>query len=194
MDNADSAYNSILAGDMFINGYVSGDEPKVIKIVEEDVLEKCWKAPPRSVHSNTATDTTHYSTVSGITKNNSPAKSTTTVHKEKEWKALVERTAALEKAVEDLAATEKANQIEFERKNAEWMQNQKQTITELQEKNETFTRTMITENLDKLQQEVEEAKKKNKEMEKWCIESDAEQKKRFRDQEKKISKKIDSKI
>eukprot|EP00957_Ditylum_brightwellii_P154903 11789837-Ditylum_brightwellii.AAC.1 len=100
MDDAVSAYNSILVGDMFINGYVSGDEPKVIEIVEEDVLKRCWKAPPRSVYLNTATGTTHYSTVSGITENNSPAKSTVTVHKEKEWKALVERTAAPEKAAE----------------------------------------------------------------------------------------------
>eukprot|EP00957_Ditylum_brightwellii_P156968 11946304-Ditylum_brightwellii.AAC.1 len=164
MDDAVSAYNSILAGNMFTHGYVSGDEPKVIKIVEEDVLEKCWKAPPCSVYLNTATDTTHYSIVSGITENNSPAKSTTTIHKEKEWKALVERTAALEKAAEDLVATEKANQIKFERKNAEWTQNQKQTITDLQDKNETFTRIMITEHLDKLLQESEEAKEKIK---KW---------------------------
>eukprot|EP00957_Ditylum_brightwellii_P156323 11898333-Ditylum_brightwellii.AAC.1 len=40
-DDAVSVYNLILAGDMFSNGYVSGDEPKMIKIVEEDVLEKC---------------------------------------------------------------------------------------------------------------------------------------------------------
>eukprot|EP00957_Ditylum_brightwellii_P166434 12668911-Ditylum_brightwellii.AAC.1 len=111
MDNHVSTYNLILAGDMFTNGYVSGDEPKVIEIVEEDVLKMCLKAPPRSVYSNTATDTTHYSTVSGIMENNSPAKSTATAHKEKEWKVLVEHTAALEKAAEDLAATEKANQI-----------------------------------------------------------------------------------
>eukprot|EP00957_Ditylum_brightwellii_P202482 15330390-Ditylum_brightwellii.AAC.1 len=110
---------------MFTNGYASGNEPNVIEIVEEDVLEKCWKAPPCSVSSNTATDTTHYSTVSGITENNSPAKSTATAHKENKWKALVERTATLERAAEDMVATEKANQIEFEGKNAEWMQNQK---------------------------------------------------------------------
>eukprot|EP00957_Ditylum_brightwellii_P209281 15361076-Ditylum_brightwellii.AAC.1 len=73
---------------MSTNGYVLGAEPKVIEIIEEDVLEKCWKAPPRSVYSNTATDTTHYSMVSGITENNSPDKSTATAHKEKEWKAL----------------------------------------------------------------------------------------------------------
>eukprot|EP00957_Ditylum_brightwellii_P112248 8558179-Ditylum_brightwellii.AAC.1 len=117
--------------------------------------------------------------VSGITKNNSPAKSTATAHKEKEWKALVERTAALEKAAYDLAVTEKANQIEIECKNAEWKQTQKHTITELQEKNEIVTRTMITENLDKLLQESEEAKEKNKEMEEWQIAFDAKQKKRF---------------
>eukprot|EP00957_Ditylum_brightwellii_P207849 15354786-Ditylum_brightwellii.AAC.1 len=168
-DDAVSAYNLILVGNIFTNGYVSGAEPNVIEIVEEDVLEKCWKALSRSVYLNTATDTTHYSTVSGITENNYPAKSTATAHKEKEWRALVECTAALEKVAEDLAATEKANQIEFECKNAEWKQNQKQTITELQEKNETFTRTMITENLDKLLQESEEAKEKNKEMEEWQI-------------------------
>eukprot|EP00957_Ditylum_brightwellii_P066100 5013976-Ditylum_brightwellii.AAC.1 len=65
---------------------------------------------------------------------------------------------------------------------------------ELQEKNETFTRTMITENLDKLLKESEEVKEKNKEMKEWRVAFDAEQKKRFQDQEKKISKKIDSKI
>eukprot|EP00957_Ditylum_brightwellii_P174223 13264534-Ditylum_brightwellii.AAC.1 len=40
-DDAVSVYNSILAGDMCTNGYVPGDEPKVIEIVEEDALEKC---------------------------------------------------------------------------------------------------------------------------------------------------------
>eukprot|EP00957_Ditylum_brightwellii_P081731 6217597-Ditylum_brightwellii.AAC.1 len=130
-DDAVSAYNSILAGKMFTNGYMSGDEPKVIEIVKEDVLKKCWKAPTHSVYSNTATDTTHYSTVSDITENNSPAKSTRTVHKEKERKTLAECTAALEKAAEDLVVIEKVNQIEFERKNAEWAQNQKQTNTDL---------------------------------------------------------------
>eukprot|EP00957_Ditylum_brightwellii_P142436 10852143-Ditylum_brightwellii.AAC.1 len=83
-DDAVSVYNLILVGDMFTNGYVSGDELKVIEIVEEDVLEKCWKASPCSVYSNTATDTTHYSTVSGIMENNSPPKSTASAHKEKE--------------------------------------------------------------------------------------------------------------
>jgi hypothetical protein len=179
---------------MFTNGYASGDEPKVIEIVEEDVLEKCWKALPRSVYSSTATDTTHYSTVSGITENNPSAKSTVSAYKEKDWKILEERTAALEKAAADLAATEKTYQVEFKSKNTAWMQSQKQTITDLQEKNETFTRTMIMENLDMLLQESEEAKDKNKEMEEWQIEFDAKQKKRFRNQEKKISKKIDSKI
>eukprot|EP00957_Ditylum_brightwellii_P097836 7450372-Ditylum_brightwellii.AAC.3 len=100
----------------------------------------------------------------------------------------------MEGSAKDLAATEKANQIEIEHKNAEWKQTQKQTITELQEKNETFTRIMITENLDKLLQESEEAKEKNKEIEEWQIAFDAKQKKRFQDQEKKISNKIDSKI
>eukprot|EP00957_Ditylum_brightwellii_P072119 5482336-Ditylum_brightwellii.AAC.1 len=89
-ENTDNAvsHNSILASAMFTNRYMSGNETKVIEIVEEDVLEKCWKAPPCSVYSNTATDTTHYSTVSGIIENNSPTKSTMTAHKEKEWKAL----------------------------------------------------------------------------------------------------------
>eukprot|EP00957_Ditylum_brightwellii_P146332 11142317-Ditylum_brightwellii.AAC.1 len=89
------------------------------RVIPSDNTDDAVSAPPCSVYSNTAADTTHYSTVSGITENNSPAKSTMTVHKEKEWKALEEHTAALEKAAEVLAATEKANQIEFERKNAE---------------------------------------------------------------------------
>ena len=53
---------------------------------------------------------------------------------------------------------------------------------------------MITENLDKLLQKSEEAKEKYKEMEEWQIEFDAEQKKRFCNQQKMISKKIDSKL
>eukprot|EP00957_Ditylum_brightwellii_P087018 6623697-Ditylum_brightwellii.AAC.1 len=40
-DDTVSAYNSIMAGNMFTNGYVSGDKPKVIEILEEDVLKKC---------------------------------------------------------------------------------------------------------------------------------------------------------
>eukprot|EP00957_Ditylum_brightwellii_P109765 8372259-Ditylum_brightwellii.AAC.1 len=35
-DAAVSVYNSILAGNMFTSGFVSGNEPKVIEIVEED--------------------------------------------------------------------------------------------------------------------------------------------------------------
>ena len=69
------------------------------------------------------------------------------------------------------------------------MLSQKQTLTDLQEKNETFTRTMITENLDKLLQESEEAKEKSKEMEEWQIEFDAEQKKRSLNQEKRYPRK-----
>eukprot|EP00957_Ditylum_brightwellii_P033383 2529100-Ditylum_brightwellii.AAC.1 len=67
-------------------------------------------------------------------------------------------------------------------------------MQELQEKNETFTWDMITENVDKLLSESEEAKKKNEKMEEWLVAFDAEQKKSFCDQEKKISKKIDAKI
>eukprot|EP00957_Ditylum_brightwellii_P019688 1485172-Ditylum_brightwellii.AAC.1 len=52
---------------------------------------------------------------------------------------------------------------------------------------------MITENFDELLKESEEIKEKTKEMEEWRAVFDAKQKKCFHDQEKKISKKIDSK-
>eukprot|EP00957_Ditylum_brightwellii_P204118 15337767-Ditylum_brightwellii.AAC.1 len=83
-NDAISAYNSILANDMVADSYDVGAEPKVIEIVEEDILEKCWKAPPCSIHSNTETDTTQTSTVSGIAESNFPAKSTAMAQKEKE--------------------------------------------------------------------------------------------------------------
>eukprot|EP00957_Ditylum_brightwellii_P103879 7913418-Ditylum_brightwellii.AAC.1 len=52
-----------------------GDGSEVAEVVEEDILENCWKAPPRLVYSTSGTSKTHDSTVSGITK--SPEKSTT---------------------------------------------------------------------------------------------------------------------
>eukprot|EP00957_Ditylum_brightwellii_P168786 12847416-Ditylum_brightwellii.AAC.1 len=61
-NDAVSAYNSILADEMVANGSVEGDEPEVIEIAEEDVLENCWKAPPHSVYLNTETETTQTST------------------------------------------------------------------------------------------------------------------------------------
>eukprot|EP00957_Ditylum_brightwellii_P017863 1345034-Ditylum_brightwellii.AAC.1 len=64
-------------------------------------------------------------------------------------------------------------------------------LTQLKQKLEEFTRAMISENFDKLLKESEEIKEK---LEEWRASFDVEQKKRFQDQEKKISKKIDLKI
>eukprot|EP00957_Ditylum_brightwellii_P023701 1788900-Ditylum_brightwellii.AAC.1 len=55
-----------------------------MEIVEEDVLEKCWKAQPLSVYSNTATDTTHYST-----KTTSPQKAPQPLIKKKNGRLLM---------------------------------------------------------------------------------------------------------
>jgi hypothetical protein len=188
------AYNSILADVMTVDESLGGTAPDEVAIVEEDVLENCWKAPTRSIYSHSGTDATLSSTVSGITDVNSPQKSVHADNDAEVWNELVKRTELLEKAAEDLAETEKVNQEELERKNTEWEEKQTQMLCDMQEKNEAFTRDMITENFDKLLHESEEAKKKSKKMEEWRIAFDAEQKKRFRDQEKKISKKIDAKI
>eukprot|EP00957_Ditylum_brightwellii_P009796 738918-Ditylum_brightwellii.AAC.1 len=119
-NNAVLAYNSILADEIAVDESSGGNNPEVIEIVEEDVLENCWKAPPRLVYLKSGTDATQTSTVSGITDSNSPVKLAPTAQEDEVWNALVKRTEALEKAAEDLAATEKANQEELERKNAEW--------------------------------------------------------------------------
>eukprot|EP00957_Ditylum_brightwellii_P191831 14603651-Ditylum_brightwellii.AAC.1 len=60
-DDAVSVHNTILSGDMLAES-PDGDDPKVIDVVEEDVLENCWTAPPPSVYSQTDTDSTLLST------------------------------------------------------------------------------------------------------------------------------------
>eukprot|EP00957_Ditylum_brightwellii_P034189 2591024-Ditylum_brightwellii.AAC.1 len=59
---------------------------------------------------------------------------------------------------------------------------------------EEATHNIISENFDKLLQQSEEIKAKSKEIEEWHEAFHAEQKKHFREQEKKISKKIDAKL
>jgi hypothetical protein len=179
---------------MTVDESLGGIAPDDVAIVEEDVLENCWKAPTRSIYLHSGTDATLSSTVSGITDVHSPQKSVHADNDAEVWNELVKRTELLEKAADNLAKTEKTNQEVLEQKNTEWEEKQTQMLCDMQEKNEAFTRDMITENFDKLLNESEEAKKKNKKMEEWRVAFDAEQKNRFRDQEKKISKKIDAKI
>eukprot|EP00957_Ditylum_brightwellii_P025563 1932321-Ditylum_brightwellii.AAC.1 len=68
-DNDVLVYNTILSGVMVAES-TDGDNPKAIAVVKEDVLENCWTAPPRLVYSQTDTDSTLLSTVSGITDSN----------------------------------------------------------------------------------------------------------------------------
>eukprot|EP00957_Ditylum_brightwellii_P170851 13003995-Ditylum_brightwellii.AAC.1 len=52
------AYNSILANEMTVDASLGGIDLEVVAIVEEDVLENCWKAPTRSIYSKSGTDAT----------------------------------------------------------------------------------------------------------------------------------------
>eukprot|EP00957_Ditylum_brightwellii_P014115 1064147-Ditylum_brightwellii.AAC.1 len=79
--DAVSVYNSILADMMEAEKALIGNSSEAAAGVEEDILEKCWKAPPQ--------------------------KSTTSPQDDAAWATLVDRTAALEKAAENLAISEK---------------------------------------------------------------------------------------
>eukprot|EP00957_Ditylum_brightwellii_P077660 5901790-Ditylum_brightwellii.AAC.1 len=59
---------------MAVDESSGGNDPEVIAIVKEDVLENCWKAPTRLVYLKSGTDAMLTSTVSGITGSNSPIK------------------------------------------------------------------------------------------------------------------------
>eukprot|EP00957_Ditylum_brightwellii_P126435 9637865-Ditylum_brightwellii.AAC.1 len=112
--------------------------------------------------------------------NKFPATVAPATQDESAWDALVERMDALEKAAKDIAKMEKAT------KKAPETQQVEQSVED--------TRTLISVNFDKLFEESEKIKAKSKGMEEWCVLFNSEQKKRFKDQEKKISKKIDSKL
>eukprot|EP00957_Ditylum_brightwellii_P128782 9823776-Ditylum_brightwellii.AAC.1 len=60
---------------MTVDESLGGIDPEDVAIVEEDVLENCWKAPARSIYLKSGTDATLTSTVSGITNIDSPRKS-----------------------------------------------------------------------------------------------------------------------
>eukprot|EP00957_Ditylum_brightwellii_P138273 10539620-Ditylum_brightwellii.AAC.1 len=62
-------------------------------------------------------------------------------------------------------AVEKAHQEETSHKNEEDVKKQSLALKVLKEENESFMRTVITENFDKLLMESEEIKEKNKEIE-----------------------------
>eukprot|EP00957_Ditylum_brightwellii_P022401 1690516-Ditylum_brightwellii.AAC.1 len=94
-----------------------GNASAAAAVVEEDILEKCWKAPPRLVYSTSETSNTHASTVSAITE--SPGKSITLPRSDAAWATLVDRMAALEKAVENLVISGKKTQEESERVHVE---------------------------------------------------------------------------
>eukprot|EP00957_Ditylum_brightwellii_P102769 7831732-Ditylum_brightwellii.AAC.1 len=92
---------------MTVDESLGGIAPDDVAIVEEDVLENCWKAPTHSIYSNSGTDAMLTSTVSGITDINSPRKSVHADQDDEVWNELVKRMEILEKAAEDLAETEK---------------------------------------------------------------------------------------
>eukprot|EP00957_Ditylum_brightwellii_P056341 4271309-Ditylum_brightwellii.AAC.1 len=54
-DNAASVYDTLLLGCMISEG---NSKNEAIKIVNKDNVENCWKAPPQSVYSCTATEST----------------------------------------------------------------------------------------------------------------------------------------
>eukprot|EP00957_Ditylum_brightwellii_P034192 2591186-Ditylum_brightwellii.AAC.1 len=99
---------------MTVDESLGGIDLEFVATVEEDVLENCWKAPTRSIHSKSGTDETLTSTVSGITDSNSPRKLLPTDQEDEVWNALVKQTEVLKKAAEDLVATEKDNQEKLE--------------------------------------------------------------------------------
>eukprot|EP00957_Ditylum_brightwellii_P069393 5267752-Ditylum_brightwellii.AAC.1 len=61
-NKAASVYNSILADMIKAEKATIGNASEAAAVVEEDILEKCWKAPPRSVYSTSETSKTHDST------------------------------------------------------------------------------------------------------------------------------------
>eukprot|EP00957_Ditylum_brightwellii_P070249 5337114-Ditylum_brightwellii.AAC.1 len=92
-----------------------GDDPNVIAVAKEDILENCWTAPPWSVYSQTDTDSMIVSTVSGITdRNKFPATVAPATQDETAWDALIKHTDALEKAAEDIAKMETATKAALE--------------------------------------------------------------------------------
>eukprot|EP00957_Ditylum_brightwellii_P085013 6463840-Ditylum_brightwellii.AAC.1 len=92
-----------------------GDDPDVIAVVKEDVLENCWTAPPWSVYSLTDTNSTISFTVSRITDSNKfPATVAPATQHNTAWDALIERTDALEKAAEDIAKMDTATKAALE--------------------------------------------------------------------------------
>eukprot|EP00957_Ditylum_brightwellii_P113899 8683177-Ditylum_brightwellii.AAC.1 len=166
------------------------DNPKAIAVVKEDVLENCWMAPPQLVYSQTDTDSTILSTVSGITDSTKfPPTVTPATQGKGAWDALVERTDALEKAAEDIAKMEKATkealetqQVEADGKHkaalAAAKKKQKDALKALEEKRMALlndfkqqsvedTSTLILVNFDKILEESEKIKAKSKEMEEW---------------------------
>eukprot|EP00957_Ditylum_brightwellii_P121957 9300773-Ditylum_brightwellii.AAC.1 len=68
---------------MAVDESSGGNDPEVVEIVAEDVLENCWKAPTRSVYSKSGTDATLTSMVSGITDSKSSIKLAPTAHEDK---------------------------------------------------------------------------------------------------------------
>ena len=191
-NEAVSVYNTILADMMMEDKPTIVNTSETAAVVEEDILEKCWKAPPRSVYSTSETSKTHASTVSGITE--SPGKSITSPRDDAAWATLVDRTAALEKAAENLVISGKQHQENSERVRVAAAQQHSVDLIKLKEQNETYTRDMITAKFDQLLKESEDIKAKNIEMVEWRTKFDEEQKQRLREHEKKISKKIDARI
>eukprot|EP00957_Ditylum_brightwellii_P002075 159687-Ditylum_brightwellii.AAC.1 len=146
-------------------------------MAEGDVLENCWMAPPCSVYSRTETGSTCESTVSRITgSNKSPTKNGSKLLGDKAWNVLIGWTDALEKATEDIAEAEKKHQEECTKQQEEAKKDQEEALKEVEEKqaealdnfkqqSEELTRSLISENLDKLLKESEEIKAKCTELE-----------------------------
>eukprot|EP00957_Ditylum_brightwellii_P147638 11243169-Ditylum_brightwellii.AAC.1 len=68
-----------------------GDDPNVIAVVKEDVLENCWTAPPWLVYSQTDTNSMILSTVGEIIDSNKfPATVVPAAQDETAWDALIE--------------------------------------------------------------------------------------------------------
>eukprot|EP00957_Ditylum_brightwellii_P204628 15340191-Ditylum_brightwellii.AAC.1 len=152
-------------------------KPEVFKAVKEHVLENCWMVPPCSVYSRTETDSTYESTMSGITgSNKSPAKNGSKFQGDEAWNALIGQTDTLEKAAEDIAEAEKKYQEERTKQWEEAKKNREEALKEVEEKqvevlnnfkqqSEKFTRSLISENFDKLLKKSEEIKAKSTELE-----------------------------
>eukprot|EP00957_Ditylum_brightwellii_P202424 15330108-Ditylum_brightwellii.AAC.1 len=165
---------------------IKDDDSK--EATEEDSLNNCWKAPPRSVYS--ATDTTSIHT-SMLSDPSAPYPTTPDAQKnDHDYADLLQCTEALEEATHKHAKYKAAaKEVEMQIEVVEKVKDTK--MQHLREQMQAITETLILEKFHRLIQRTEQIKDQNKELDDWKSTFDADQKKCFQDSEK-IAKKLDS--